>query len=296
MVHMALVDEIVGMPVVRADEEARGRARPDGPDEVPQVAGGGPLPQHDVHALGQLFEGLGYARALVVRADAGGDVGRELAARKPGSVAVDRLGDVSEQGDLVEELLVLVKDAGVVHHFAEAEDPRLSEEGMHVGGVEGRPCRVEIGGRHAGGHHEVHVDGQAFARGEHVAHALVAEDVGYLVGVRDDCRRAPRGDDARVLGRREEGGLDVHVGVDEAGGEVPPLEVDDLLGPKAVVHAGHEALADGDRGVLPYFPAQEVYEGAVGQVEVAGDGAARGVYKVLAYGHAKAAFRINSRR
>ena len=80
------------------------------------------------------------------------------------------------------------------------------------------------------------------------------------------------------------------------GSEVLPLEVDDLLGPQAVVHAGDDALADGDRGVLPYFSAQEVHEGAVGQVEVAGDGAARGVYKVLADGHAKAAFRINSRR
>ena len=231
VVHVALVDEVVGVPVVGADEEARGRARLDGADEVLEVARRRSFPQHDVHALGQLLEGLGHARAFVVRADAGRDVGRELAAGKPGRVAVDRLGDVAEEGDLVEELLVLVEDAGVVHHLAQAEDPRLAEEGMHVRGVEGRPRRVEVGGGHAGGHHEVDVDGQALARGEHVAHALVAEDVGYLVGVGYDGRRAARGDDARVLGRREERGLDVHVRVDEARSEVLPLEVDDLARP-----------------------------------------------------------------
>ena len=105
------------------------------------------LAQHDVHALGQLLEGLRGRRALVVGADARGDVGRERAAREPRRVAVDALARVAEEGDLVEELLVLVEDAGVVHHLAQAEDPRLAEEGMHVRGVEGRPRRVEVGGR-----------------------------------------------------------------------------------------------------------------------------------------------------
>jgi hypothetical protein len=52
VVHVPLVHEVVRVPVVGADEEARGRARPYRGYEVHEVARRRALPQHDVHALG----------------------------------------------------------------------------------------------------------------------------------------------------------------------------------------------------------------------------------------------------
>ena len=102
----------------------------------------------------------------------------------------------------VEKMLVLVEHAGIVHHLSEAEHPRLAQEWVHVRRVERGSRRIEARCGNTRRDHEVHIDGQGFARGEHVPHAVVTEDVGDLVGIGHDGRGPPRRDDAGVFGEK----------------------------------------------------------------------------------------------
>ena len=106
----------------------------------------------------------------------------------------------------------------------------LVHKGFHVRrGDHGSGLLVRQGG-HAGGHHELDVERRTGGVLDHERKALEAAYVGDLVAVGDGGGGAPGERHAGVLGRANVGALDVQVAVDETGGEVAALAIDDAGG------------------------------------------------------------------
>jgi hypothetical protein len=97
-VHVTLGEQVVGMAVVGAPHHAAPGVLADHGKQGVQVTGAGALAHHDVHAQFQLFQRFVGAGALVVRGDAGGRVGEQLAAGKTRGVAVHGAPMTAGQG------------------------------------------------------------------------------------------------------------------------------------------------------------------------------------------------------
>ena len=139
-------------------------------------------------------------------------------------MAVD--GPPLEQLQLVQHLAVAVDDRHIIHNFAEADDPLLVHEGLHVAGHQLGAAGLEAGAGHAGGDHKEDGERGPFRLIQHVLDAVRAANVGDLMGIRDDGGGAllqhalgePQG-----MGHR---GFDMHMAVDEARAEESAVSVD----------------------------------------------------------------------
>ena len=184
----------------------------------------------------------------MVRADSGGGVGVQLLTedarrvavhmRRPGESELRQLGGVA--GD----------DAREVHHLGDAEHPPAAEEALEVAISERAARRLESRGRDARRSHEVDVERQIRAEVEQPVDAVGAEHVRELVGIGDDSRRPQREHESRELVREQLRGLEVHVGIDEAGDQEPAGRVDRLRG-FVVAEACDVPVRDRDVGLEP---------------------------------------------
>ena len=190
----------------------------------------GTLAQHHVHAAGELVEGLLDTRVLVVGDDARGGIGVEIVAARHGRMTVNLTGNrLGAHRDAAAGLLVGPIDAGEVHHLAQAEDgPAIFvHERLHVRRSD-HGARLLVGqGGDAGGHHELDVERGARGVLDHEREAVEAAHVGDLMAVGDGGGGAAGERHAGVLGRADIGALDMQMAVDETGGEVAALAIDD---------------------------------------------------------------------
>ena len=227
----------------RGSRSAEGEGEEGG--EVGEVAGDGAGADEDGHAAAELGEGLGDGGGLVVVGEAGGADGVERVALGEGGVAVD--GAAGEGGELGQRVGGLAEEAGEVHELGEGG----------VGGVGGDGRGVEdgaggFGGErgHAGG--DLHLQTQEHPGGgaAEEVDGRGAADVRQLVRVADGGGDAVGEDEALPGVGREEGGLDVAVGVDEArdGGEAGGVE--GLEAFVAFAHGGDALAAEGQVGPL----------------------------------------------
>jgi hypothetical protein len=226
LVDVALPVEQVGLAVVGAERAVLRPVAGDQRQQVAQVVRVRRLPDQHPHPAAALLQRLLERGRLVVGADAGRDVGVERAAGDARRVAVG----VARAGDLQpgEHVRVAGDDAREVHHLGHAERPRVAQDRLHVRGRQRAERRLEAAGRHARGRHHEHVERQPLGGLEHPLDPCGSEHVRDLVRVGHHRGRAVRDDRAGELGRRELGGLDVHVRVDEAGHQVVAAAVDAL--------------------------------------------------------------------
>jgi hypothetical protein len=144
-------------------------------------------------------------------------------------VAGDREPGVEHRADHLVRRRGGAVDARHVHHLAERRHAVPLKRGADVVGAEHGARVLEAGQRrHAWGHGEQDPERQRPSLVEHPPDAVEAEHVGDLVVVDQDGRRAVRQDG---LGEPLDGhrrGLDVQVGVDQAGDEVGAAGVEDL--------------------------------------------------------------------
>ncbi len=97
--------------------------------------------------------------------------------------------------------------------------------------------------------------------------ALHAEDVGELVGIGNDGCGAVREDGAGELVEHQLGGLDVHVGIDQARRHPGPGGVDPLPPPVVGADRDHVPVGDGDVRLQP-LPREDAQHPAAGDDEV----------------------------
>ena len=169
------------MPVVGDEKEASGVGGRHQRQEISQILGRAALPQHDMHSGSQLLSRLIYGGALVIRADAGSDVGRQIPPREAGRVPVHR--PALRQCQLGHHLCISQEDAGIVHHLRQAQDPILLHERSEILCPQACSSRLQIGGRNAGGQHDIDIEGHIFRRVQNIAYAFGPPDIGQLMGV-----------------------------------------------------------------------------------------------------------------
>ena len=179
----------------------------------------------------------------MIRGDPCGDIGVQLLAAQSRGMTVDPfpLGDL----DLFQDFGVAMDHSGKVHHLTETLYPFLIDEVFEVVSPDLCPCGLEKGGRHARGEHNEEVEGDGFYSCAHELNAFDPHDVGNLVKVGHH-RRYPVGDDCLgIFPHPHHAALDMHMCVDEAGGEKFSLEVYYLLG-GIIPEPHHDPLGDGD--------------------------------------------------
>ena len=261
-IEVALIADVEGVAVVGAEAEAVAEGEGEEGREVSEVAGDGAGADEDGHAAAELGEGLGDGAGLVVVGEAGGADGVERVALGEGCVAVD--GAAGEGGELGQRIGGLAEETGEVHELGQGG----------VIGVDGRGVEHGTGGfRGKGGHArgDLHLQAQ-----EHPGGGAAEEVDGRRAAyVRELVRVADRGGDA--VGQdeafpgvgRDEGGLDVAMGVHEArdGGEAGRVE--GLEAFVAFAHGGDALPADGQVGPLQ-FAGGEVEEACTFDDQIGG--------------------------
>ena len=155
----------------------------------------------------------------MVGVDAGGDVGVQVCAGKTGGVTVNLLVMRLRRDDLGDGGGIGGDNAGEIHHFRKTQNPGVVKEAVDVPVVQIRAAFIQRRRRDAGGNHEVRVQGQPFRGAEHVVDAVGSHDVGDFVGIGDDGGGAVGDDGPGKFRRGHQTGLQVDVGVNEAGAD-----------------------------------------------------------------------------
>ena len=184
---------------------------------------------------------------------AAGDVRVEGAPEvRAGVMAADGLAGAHRGGDHRVRVVRAGHQAGEIHHLAEADDALPTEGRFDFGGGDGGagPFQPRRGGD-AGRQLEVKVDRLLARFRQHQFDARHAEDVGHLVRVSEDGRRAVGDHGAGVFGDAQHAALDVHMRVQEAGHQAAAFRGDDFgLRADAIAElradGGDAAGADGD--------------------------------------------------
>ncbi len=236
---MAVLADVQGVPVVGAEAEIGRRDVGQDGGERFEVFRDGAFADQDAHPLAELFQRLLGCRRLMFGADAGGDIGVEVAARELRAVAVDMAA--LEKRELGDAAGVAVDDAGIVHEFGETDAGGMAHDAPEVAGMDGGARGFHMGRGHAGGQLHADVHQRVAARLLKVSDAGQADDIGDLMRVADRGGDAARGDAAVEFEGRDEGAFDVEMRVDEAGDEDEAGDVDDL--------APFVGVADADDGV-----------------------------------------------
>ena len=244
LVDVALAHEEVGLAVVGAERAALGPELAHERQERLQVARVGGLADQHPGALAALLERLLVGRRLVVRADAGGQVGVEVAPAHARRVAV-RVRRAAQR-ELAQLVRVAGDDGGEVHHLGHAERVAPAQHRLEVADRERAARRLEAARGHARRCHHPDVERHVVADVEQPVDAVRAEHVRDLVRIGDHRGRAVREHRPRELVDHQLRRLDVHVRVDEARHEVAPACVHPLA---AGVAAEARDAPVGDRHV-----------------------------------------------
>lgn len=155
---------------------------------------------------------------------------------------------VLEGQQLVENILVGGQHTGKVHELGQADDLRMIAERQKVRGQQAGPRCLLRRRRHAGGELDAKVHDRRLGGCKEIADAFDAENVGDLVRVADRGRDAVRQDAAIELGRRDQRGFDVEMGIDEARHGEEPSAVDLAPARIGLVCADDPVAADRDVG------------------------------------------------
>ena len=153
---------------------------------------------------------------------AAGDVSVERQAQvRRGVMTADDLVGFARRLYFGQQFFVATRDAGIIHHLAQADDavPRhclghFLRPDMRAGRLETRR------GWDAGWHLHPNVDRLPGGLVHHHLDALQAEDVGDLVRVHEHAGRAMRDDGAHELGHGQHARFDVHVPVQQTWDQV----------------------------------------------------------------------------
>ena len=142
-VDVALFHDFQRIAVVGAERDPRPGQVGEQRGERRDVLGDRALAHQDEHALGQLFAGLIELGALVVGADAGGQIAVERQAAQQGGMAVDV--PPGEGRELREQGRIARDHARVVHDLGETKGGRIARERHQVVDLEPGARGLEFG-------------------------------------------------------------------------------------------------------------------------------------------------------
>ena len=280
IVEVAMEQQGVRVAVI-GDEAAETRVNiaPDnGGSKVVQVVPGRTLANLGVHAQARLGHDVLGTHRLMAGAHARGDVGVEPAVTlRHGIMPRHDLACTQGCTDLVHRVVGSRKDAGVIHHLAQAHRIGPGHGLIHLGGVYVGARIFKAGHcRHTTGRGKHELERHALGIGRHLLHRSQASHVACLVRVIIDAHGTVRHNGAGVLGRPHHGALDMHVPVEKARCHVIARSVNHArVGPHAMLrgmgrntHIGNPTSSNGDVGMFEDLASAHIDETAVANHKV----------------------------
>ncbi len=246
VIDVPLASEHISVPVVGGKAAPRRCAGIHEREKVAEVLLGRAFPDHDVYPPEELLSRLRKRRALVVALDPGVDVGVQISAGEERRMTIDDLKEVH----LLCEVRIPGEDAGDVHHLGKPDDSLPPPEPGEVVGREHGAAGIKGCCRDTGREHDQDIERCPRSLGEEVLDPGRPADVGDLVGVGDNGRRAVRKDEPGILSRGKKRTLDMDMGVDQPGHHVGAVEVVLLL-PMVVPEADDVAVLHREIHALP---------------------------------------------
>ena len=141
LVDVALFDYEAGLAIVGAEHAPVAAELFDEREEIAQVARDRSLAQHHPHPEPPLLERFLVGGCLVIRSDAGGQIGVERGLMQAGCMSVYVVG---ESGRELGHLRLFAGDhARVVHHLGHTDRAVAAKEALDVARREGPPRRFE---------------------------------------------------------------------------------------------------------------------------------------------------------
>lgn len=182
--------------------------------------------------------------------DTGCQVRIERTALQARGVPID--ATPTRSGDDVAEHRVAVDDGRIVHDLGNADGAHLVDDLLHVGRSEGGSRTFERRRRHARRRGDTEREGHLLGRIDHRSNAFEARDVGDFVWVGGHRGRSVRQHGLHIFAHPQLRRLEVHVGIDEAGHQCRPIDVDHL-DRVAITPAHNGSVTDREAGGHPLF-------------------------------------------
>ena len=185
------------------------------------------------------------------------DIPVQALAARIGSVAVDHFPKHARRFQLAHRFGIFEDDAGIVHKFAEAVNKVLFEVFFGIRAREDGTARFERSGRHTGRKHDLRFQRRIFDGIGDILRACNAANVGDLMRVSNDRRRAAGQHEFGKFFGGKLRAFNMDVSVDQAGdGDLPRdvvfrfpfvrTEADDLAPFKSNIAAANFARKDID--------------------------------------------------
>ena len=119
-----------------------------------EIVRGGTFPDHDELSAPELVHGVLQIAAFVIGVYPGSNICVQVGSGQRRRMAVDFFVMALCSKNFFENLAIPVQDTGIIHHFREAEHPRMRIKHVDVP-VRKRGTRfIQRGGGNAGGEHE----------------------------------------------------------------------------------------------------------------------------------------------
>ena len=246
IVDVSLFQKVVGVLVVRAEHTVGVILRREQRQQRVEVAGSGALADHDILTALDLGKRILHGGALMVGVDAGGNIGIELVAGKPGRVTVDLLVVRLRGDDFFEHLLIARVNTVGVHHLGKSLNAVVLIERVDGAVIEHRAGFIQRRGRYAGRQHKAHVNGKTLSRLKHIFDAVRAHDVCDLMRIGHDSGGAVR---KHCFGKflwGDQRAFQMDMRVQKTGQHELAAHVDLNLAAVALAHAGDQSARNGD--------------------------------------------------
>ena len=202
----------------------------------------------------------------MVRIHTGRDIRIEIFALQTRCMAVDFLMVGLGRDNFCYRKAVRVDNAREIHHLRQAQHPRMIEEAVYILIVQIRTRFIQGGCGYTGGNHKPHIH-RKFLRGmEHIVNTCGIHDVCDLMRVGDDSGSTVRNNRPGKLGRADQAGLQMNMGIDKTGTDDFPRHVH-FLDTVIAAQTHNEAMGNGD--ILSHqFSGEHIDIGGVFQHQV----------------------------
>ena len=302
MVDMTVRQDVSGVQIVRTEGAPVGVGGGKAFQEGFEIAGGRAFPDKDVHARGNAVLHLFRRSAFMVVQDAASGVRLQTGSGESRGMTVHGKPRVAGIPDFTEQIVITGQNSGAVHNLAERDGFSLMEERLKVQRSQFSAGVLEGRTGHAGRQGKMDGKGQARGRVIHIAQGKLASGIGDLVRIGHHTRGAAGKNGSSECSRSEQRGLDMHMGVHEAGNKIFSSAVEDGPGVyglclPAAQHSSDSAAVDDNSGAGNHLTVHDVNHLRVCERETAFPSAQSGVYAPLqifkSYSrHAKTSWRI----
>ena len=211
------------------------------------------LTHQHCQTVAQLFLRLVPADAFMVGIDTAGNIGSQLLATHAGCVAVDYTAQTLEQVQFFLYLGGIINNSRHIHHLAHSEYTGLIYKLNHIARIHHAAAVLEACGRHAARQVHIIIQRHLSAGLQHIANACRTRYVGNFVRVGNQCGYAPTQLLGTVMLRHGHRAFYMTMCINQTGGNICSLQVDDFFCLIIAADTGNHALGNSNISFVNCF-------------------------------------------